>query len=145
VSATDGPGNIEVRIELLKESIQYGEQLYEYCRVNGYEKYLREMWTRCEGRNGRFDYLKRTKAQLRDLLKDQKEMKKREAAVKKTSDKIIKLVRENPGIFQKNLPDLLPDIDKWVMRDALDSLIKNNHVIREKRSRGYVLLPSNER
>jgi len=137
--------NIDAQIDLLKESIQHGEQLYEYCKAKGYTKYLREMWIRCRGRNGCFDYLKRTKAELRDLLKEYEEIKALEAARKEISEAIIKLVKDNPGISQKDLPDLLPGTDKELLRDTIYYLVKNNHVHQEKRGRSYALFPSQER
>lgn len=124
--------DLSERISLLKEAITAFEKAKKFCysKGKGGTIYFQDMWEHMHNsQNQCFSYLDNIKNSLNEAVFE------KDIAI----PEIINTVSENDGILQKNVYELLPNIDKSTIQRIIRRLESNNKLSRIKKGNSYEL------
>lgn len=124
--------DLDERILLLNESLKAFEKAKKFCysKGNGGTIYFQDMWEHLHNsQNECFSYLNNIEDFLRACIFQ------RDVVI----PKIMDIVVHTPGILQKNIYKLLPDVDKSTIQYTIKYLENKNKIFRIKKGNSYEL------
>lgn len=124
--------DLDEKISLLSESIKAFEKAKKFCysKGKGGTVYFQDMWEHLHNsQNKCFSYLDNIEASLAEC------MFQRDVVI----PKIIDITTHTPGILQKNIYKLLPDMDKSTIQHTIKYLESKDKISRIKKGNSYEL------
>ncbi len=124
--------DLDERILLLNESLKAFEKAKKFCysKGKGGTIYFQDMWEHLHNsQNECFSYLSNIEDSLEECIFQ------RDIAI----PGIINIITQSPGILQKNIYKLLPDIDKPTIQYIIKHLENENKLSKTKKGNSYEL------
>lgn len=141
-------GNIDERISVLKEMIEYYDAFKSKCYSKNqcFQKFFQDCWEHCSNsRNADFEYITPYKEELYNLLNNYDSIKKQEqnrcTNLHDYENKVYLLIKSSPGILQKDIYKCFDESIKTDIQDLLYQWNKSGKIKREKSGNTYKIYP----
>lgn len=145
--------DVDIKIQRCKDAIIVYDKYKNFCysKGTGGKIYFDDMWEHCHNsKNPDFSYIQNVKDEYDYLINNraklifEQQIDIKISKFKRVSEKELKAyIKNNPGILQKNIYKEFDTDYKNVIKSALESMDKENKIIRKKYGNSYELYIKN--